>query len=143
MYFSMKLITYATHSEGLFDKLMASGYPIEVLGWGSKWTGYIGKLKSVREYLNTLDDDEIVVSIDGFDSLINKDLSVLERVFERMNCKVLFSLNERSGFTNFIPNILHKFIQKRLFGTCQNDVTINAGLYMGYVKELKQVIDAA
>lgn len=143
MYFSMKLVTYATHSEGLFDQLMDSGYPIEVLGWGTKWTGFMDKLKTVREYIDTMDDDEILVFVDGFDSLINKDLSDLERAFKSMNCKVLFSLNGVSGITGIVPEVILDYCSKKIFGTCQNGIGANAGLYMGYTKELKQVIDAA
>jgi hypothetical protein len=83
------------------------------------------------------------VFIDGFDSLINKDLSDLERVFKSMNCKVLFSLDKLNGFTGIIPDVIINYCTKKIFGTCQNGVGANSGLYMGYVKELKQVIDAA
>lgn len=31
---SFEVITYATHSEGMFDELINSGYPVKVLGWG-------------------------------------------------------------------------------------------------------------
>jgi len=113
------------------------------LDGGTKWTGFLDKFKGVRDYLDTLDDDEIVVFIDGFDSLINKDHSDLERVFKNMNCKVLFSLSEVGGFTGIVPKVILDYCGKKIFGTCQNGVGANSGLYMGYVKELKQVIDAA
>ena len=44
----MKIITYATHSFGTLIKTVPD---IIVLGWGTKWTGFMGKCKSVLEYL--------------------------------------------------------------------------------------------
>ena len=87
----MKLVTYATHSEGSFEELLNSGYPIEVLGWGTKWNGFMDKFQGVKSYLDTLEDDEIVVFLDGFDSMINKDLSDLTNRFASLDCEVLVS----------------------------------------------------
>ena len=42
----MKIITYATHSEGTFDQLTNSG-EVTVIGFGEKWEGFIGKAKSI------------------------------------------------------------------------------------------------
>jgi hypothetical protein len=138
----MKLITYATHSEGKFEQLINSGYPIEVIGWGTKWSGYIGKAKEVLLYLESQPETEIIVVIDGFDSLIHKNLDNLEKDFKALNCKVLYSLNDKSGFSNFIPFFVHEYFTKKIFGTCTGNQTANAGLYMGYVKELKIVLQS-
>lgn len=42
----MRIVTYATHSEGTFENLINARYFIDVVGWGEKWDGYIGKAKS-------------------------------------------------------------------------------------------------
>lgn len=137
----MKLVTYATHSEGSFEELLNSGYPIEVLGWGTKWNGFMDKFQGVKSYLDTLEDDEIVVFLDGFDSMINKDLSDLTTRFASLDCKVLVSHENKSGLSNFLPSGVHLYITRSVFGTCKDGETANTGLYMGYVKELKQVVD--
>ena len=52
----MKIITYATHSEGLFDELINNKYniPIIVLGYGTKWNSFIDKFKNVYKYIKEL-----------------------------------------------------------------------------------------
>ena len=70
----IQVVTYATHSQGMFEDLMnnSQGVEIKVLGWGKKWTGYNDKLKECYNYINELPDDDIIVIIDGFDSKIMK-----------------------------------------------------------------------
>jgi len=125
----MKIITYATHSFGTFDKLVESVPGIIVLGWGTKWSGFMGKVKSVLDYLNTLPDDEVVMIIDGFDTIIKKDLKDVEKIFKSMNCKIL--LSKHTGVI--------RYISKKVFKEC-NKVTANAGLYMGYCKPVKYML---
>jgi len=138
----MKIVTYATHSEGTFDTLVNSGYDIKVIGWGTKWNGFMGKARDILTYLETHTDDEIVVVVDGFDTIINKNLDGLEQTFIEMDCKVLYALDDKSGMTPYIPNIIKKYTKWKIFGTCKNDENANAGLYMGYCKELKTVLKA-
>jgi len=138
----MKIITYATHSEGSFDTLINSGYDIKVIGWGTKWNGFMGKASDILTYLETQTDDEIFVVVDGFDTVINKNLDGLEQTFIEMDCKVLYALDDKSGMTPYIPNIIKKYTKWKIFGTCKNDENANAGLYMGYCKELKTVLKA-
>lgn len=128
----MKIITYATHRFGTFDTLIESVPDIIVLGWGTKWNGFMGKCKAVLEYLETLPNDEVVMVVDGFDTVIKKDLSDVESVFKRMNCKIL--LSKHSG--------IHKYIGKKIFTEC-NNVTANAGLYMGYCGYVKFMLKEA
>ena len=138
----MKLVTYATHSHGTFEQLVGGSHDIEVLGFGTPWTGFMDKFKGVREYLDTLPDTEIVIFLDGFDSLIvREDLGDLEETFKSLNCKVLVSHENKSSFSSFLPTFVRTYITMAVFGRCQGDVTANTGLYMGYVRELKQLID--
>ena len=70
----MKVITYATHSEGSFEELTHNKFGVEVtvLGMDPKWNGFMDKIEGVLKYLQTLPDDELVVFVDGFDSYIKK-----------------------------------------------------------------------
>ena len=51
-------ITYATHSMGMFENLVNNKYNIEikVLGWGTKWNGFLDKVK------NDYDPEELKLS---------------------------------------------------------------------------------
>lgn len=135
----MKLVTYATHSFGTFDTLMNTGHPIVVLGWGKPWNGFMDKFKAIREYLDTIHEDEIVVFLDGFDSVINKPLDTLEEDFKKMDCKVLVSHDS----SRIVPEIIQDYTRQKVFGSCKNDKTANTGLYMGYCSHLKLVLDQA
>lgn len=138
----MKIITYATHAEGSFNTLINSGQ-VKVIGWGTKWNGFMGKARDILTYLETrINDDEIVVVVDGFDTVINKNLDSLEQTFINMDCKVLYALDDKSGISPYIPNIIEKYTRWKIFGTCKNGENANAGLYMGYCKELKIVLKA-
>jgi hypothetical protein len=134
----MKIVTYATHSDGTFEQIKDQ---VEVLGWGTKWNGFMDKFNGVKQYLDEQSDDEIVVFIDGFDSLILKSLTNLEEDFKSLDCKVLFSLDEKSGFSDFVPSFVEKYFRNKIFGTCKDGVNANSGLYMGYTKYLKMVLE--
>lgn len=94
-----------------------------------------------KKYIDTLSDDEIVVVVDGFDTIINKDLDDVDDMFESLDCKVLYSLDGKNGLTDFIPKFIQNYAVNKIFGTCKDDVTANAGLYMGYCQYLKLVLD--
>ena len=126
----MKIIIYATHSYGTFETLKQ--HPdIVILGFGTKWKGFIQKAIVIQEYLNTLPDNEIVVIIDGFDSYIKKTHGLREE-FENMDCKVLVSLNKSP-----LPKIIDDYASKRIFDVCKYNYIANSGLCMGYVQYLK------
>ena len=122
----MKIITYATHRFGTFDTLIESVPDIIVLGWGTEWTGFIGKCKAVLDCLYTLPNDEIVMVVDGFDTIIKKDLTNVEQVFKSMNCKILASgyhgddMKPLLKYTFNKSNINKQFICERIYS-----ITIN------------------
>ena len=126
---SLEIVTYANKSQGMFEELVKNefGVPVKVLGWGTKWNGYSDKTKGVTDYLKTKSATDIVIFLDGFDTKINKDPSNVVELFKQFNCKILLSRD---------PNISGKFITSLIFGTCKGSGTANAGMYMGYVKEL-------
>jgi len=126
---SIEIVTYANKSQGMFEELVNNefGVPIKVLGWGTKWNGFSDKSKGLVEHLKTKRDDDIVVFIDGFDSKVNRNPIDIVKLFKQYDCKVLFSKANNPG--DFI------------LGTCTNGLSANGGMYMGYVKELRQVLE--
>jgi len=132
----MEIVTYANKSFGLFEQLVnnSHGVPVRVLGWGTKWNGYSDKSKGLVEYLKNKNDDDIVVFVDGFDSEINRPLCNLLELFQQTNCKVLMSKDPHMGYS-FL-----KGFSKSIFGDCHSDLIANAGMYMGYVKYLRIVL---
>jgi hypothetical protein len=129
----MKVVTYATHSEGSFEELTHNkfGVEVKVLGMGTTWKGFMDKIHGVLGYLQTLPDDELVVFVDGFDSYILKPLDGLEDAFRSMDCDILLSNN---------VTIQPKYVIDKIFGICKDGKGSNSGLYMGRCSHLKNFL---
>ena len=136
----MKVVTYANKSNGLFDKLLNNkhGVHVEVLGWGTKWNGFQDKIRGVLTFLKTQPDDEIVIFVDGFDSIIKDDLSSVKQKFEQYDCKVLFSMDTTPQ--NILLKPFGYLMQRTIFQNCNRNVRANTGMYIGYTKYLKMVL---
>jgi hypothetical protein len=140
----MKVVTYANKSNGLFDDLINNKHRVhvEVIGWGTKWNGFQDKTKGVLDYLKTQPDDEIVIYVDGFDSIIKDNLSTVKQKFDEYDCKVLFSKEPLDSGTEImlIKQIMY-FCKKIVFQNCIKKNIANAGMFMGYAKHLKIVLN--
>jgi len=133
---SVEIVTYANKSQGMFAELVNNefGVPIKVLGWGTKWNGFSDKYKAMTKHLETKNDDDIVIFLDGFDTKYNKNPNNVVELFKECDCKVLVSRD---------PRMVGKTLSKAIFGVCKGETMANSGLYMGYAKYLKLVIDEA
>lgn len=131
----MKVVTYATHSDGSFEELVNNKFGVEVivLGMGDTWKGFIARAQAYRDYLDTLSGDEIVIFIDGFDSHILKPIKKIQNVFEEFDSDIVVSRDSDLG---------NRYIRDKTFGKCKNGITANAGMIMGYVSSLQYLFDA-
>lgn len=138
---NVTVLTVATHSEGLFDELVNNKFniPVEVLGYGKKWTGFDMKFQEVYNKIKNLPDDDIVIFLDGFDTFINGNLEIAIERFKKMDCKVLMSksISVKDNYK------IIQYISNKIFPTCYNGHSINTGLYMGYVKYIKDMLEKA
>ena len=133
---TVEIVTYANKSQGMFEELVNNKFdvPIKVLGWGTKWNGFNDKYKGMYKYLENKNDNDIVIFIDGFDTKINRNPHNVVELFKECDCKVLVSKD---------PEVPGKPLTHMIFGKCGDKSTANSGLYMGYAKELKIVLDEA
>lgn len=127
------IITFATHSSGKFEKLRddlkKNNKELNVIGWGTKWEGYLKKLEHTIENINNYDDDDILIIIDGFDTEIsdNFDIAEIEKIYKSsFNNNIVVSLDP---YTSPLPKIVHNYLHNRIFGG-----PANAGMYMGTKK---------
>ena len=127
-----QVITYATHEQGMYQDLINNKFniPIKTLGFGTKWKGFTDKIKGVRKYLDTCEPDSIVIFVDGFDSEIVKPLDVAIQRFLDYDTEILLSLDKGSYI---------KPLTVKIFGTCIDNIIVNSGLIMGYVRSLKKL----
>ena len=125
------VVTYATHSYGMFDELIKNPYTkVTELGMGKKWNGFTDKYIGLVEYLETKNENDIIIFVDGFDTKILKSPEIAKQRFLNMNAKVLFSKETK----------LPTFINKHVFGICNGKYITNTGLYMGYVKYIIPIL---
>jgi len=133
---SYEIVTVATHYEGMLESLVHNKYneEIKILGMGQKWTGFKMKYDLIYDHIENLPDDMIIIFLDGFDSEIVGHVDKAIERFKQQHYKVLFSVEV---YTNGFGS------EAIIFPKCNNNKYFaNTGLYMGYVKELKQVLKA-
>tara|TARA_A100001015_G_C14890119_1_gene672052 strand:+ start:13 stop:735 length:723 start_codon:yes stop_codon:yes gene_type:complete len=137
------VITYATHSQGFYQNLINNKYNIELitLGYGYKWNGLRDKPLAILNYIKYLPDDDIVIFVDGFDTIIKKPLNIILQRFNEMvsdgKTKVLLSKEQcYNKQDNMFFRYFFKYFQYKVY-SYKNNIIVNSGLYMGYVKNLK------
>jgi hypothetical protein len=136
--YNVNIVTYATHNFGNLNKLIHNDFNVKitVLGWGEKWNSFIQKFEAMYEHCKQLEDDDILIFMDGFDTSITKHPSVAIKRFLDMDCKVLLSEEKDAGY-----GFIGKYFSRKMFGSCKNNHTANSGLYMGYVRYLKLIYE--
>jgi hypothetical protein len=130
------VFTIATHEHGYFNSLKDScernNIELHVVGIGKKWEGWQTKMKYIRETLDLLSEDTIILYTDAYDSIIiGNEQEILDRYYS-LNEPVIFSAYSGGG----------GFINHFFFGKpCGKNASLNAGGFIGRVKELKQLFD--
>ena len=130
------LYTYVTHSERYFPSLIDScakhGVRPVVRGMGHPWEGYVKRHRELLQFLKSLDDHDVVINVDGFDTIVLCPIDVIVRKFKAMRCDLLFSMTADNG------NIIQKYVQWKLgfYGE-----KANAGMFMGYAFKMREFIE--
>ena len=142
------VLTYASHSQGYYENLINNKYNIKLitLGYGVKWNGLRDKPRAVLNYLTYIPDDDIVIFVDGFDTIIKKPMDLILQRFDEIikdgKTKVLLSKEQcYNQQDNFFFKYFFKYFQYKVY-SYKNNVIVNSGLYMGYVKNIKILLYA-
>lgn len=122
------IITYATHNEKYFELLKQSYKDIIVLGWNMKWNGYFDKIQGVLNFCKDKNDNDLILFIDGFNSIIIHTDDIIEK-YKSFNSLLVFSkeVNPVS-----VPN---KYLKDSYYGLCQLN-NLYSGLYIGTSKAI-------
>ena len=127
---SYEIVTVATHKEFKFEELINNKFEkITILGMGQKWTGFTMKYELMYEHIKNMDDNKIIIFLDGFDSIIQNDPKKAIEIFKEKNYKFLISKDIVNGLN--------------IFPQCKNNMVASCGMYMGYVKYLKQICESS
>jgi hypothetical protein len=136
----LHIVTVATEEKYYFPFLKYSckknGISLTVLGMGEKWLGFNWRYQKMLEFLKTIDQNDLVCFVDGYDVICSRNLSELPREFERIQkktgCKIVVGKDN-------IVNTLNKIFSYFTFGKC-NEKYLNAGTYIGYSKDIREII---
>ena len=139
----LHIVTVATEPKFYFKYLVESckknGKEIVVLGFGKQWQGYSWKFKLMIEYLEKLKDTDIVCFVDGYDVICNRDLRELKDLFISFRNKYNFKILTAIDIYMFQ---IQQYMAEPYFKKC-NDMLLNSGTYIGYVKDLKELLTFA
>lgn len=135
------VVTVATESKYYFDYLKKSvklfGSELIVLGWNETWKGFNWRLQLMKEFLNTINPEDVVCFIDGYDVICLRNLNeLMEKYVEiqkRENCKIIIGHDK-------VISPINVLVQYFYFDKC-NDKYLNAGSYIGYAKDLLFIIN--
>ena len=130
------LVTVATHSERYLPVLdqqsKDKNMTLVKLAVGKKYTGHFMKDLEMLDYLksSSVNDEDIVVFVDGFDTLLLANKKEIIEKFKSFDCDILLSI-ENVGSLSFIHSAVFQKVKGKF---------INTGLYMGYAKALKDFL---
>jgi len=126
-------VCVATENKLYFPYLKQLLPELVVLGMGMEWKGIIMKLNLLVEYLETLNEDDIVCCIDAYNVLPTKNIVNLEEQFiqfSKENPEVKMITGGEEVF--YIQDILNSIVCH-----CPN---INSGTYIGYTKNIIHIL---
>ena len=122
----LHIATVATHSERylpVLEKMVKDkGTKLHKLGFGKKYKGHFMKDLEMIDFLKPLPKNDIVVFLDGFDTLMLSNTNEILEKFKRTGKKMILSVeNVKSSF------LMHSYNFQKV-----REKFINTGLYIGY-----------
>jgi hypothetical protein len=141
----LHIVTVATEIDYYMPYLIESckknGKELIILGYKEKWKGFNWRFKLMLNYLKTLNNNDIVCFIDGYDVICTRNLAELKNEFIKLknetNSKIIVS-EDKFVKTNLLSNFL-RISQYFYFDLC-NGLNLNAGTYIGYVYDLIEIL---
>lgn len=138
----MKVVTYATHSDGAFEYLRQSFEKFKqendefvVLGWKQKWQGFGHRILAYRDYAMTCSPEEIILCVDAHDVLLTASLRGLETQFlsTKKESPCIIMSTERQ------TELYKLYTHYCAFGLVDRSA-ICAGVFIGMAADITQII---
>ncbi len=134
------IVTVATekkyYMQYLEESIKKNNGELIILGYGQKWEGFNWRNKLMIDFLEKTNPDDIVCFIDGYDVICLRDVNLLKdkfiEIYNREKCKIIVGLEQHI-------TIVNRYAARYLFDTCK-DNSINAGTYIGYSKDLIDIL---
>ena len=140
-----KVIAFGTNRQAYFDLFMESckRYNIDpvILGWDEKWIGFGEKTMRIREYIKSIPDEEIVISVDPFDVIFLCGLEEIENKFDNIPASFLCGALNLGKFRGAIYNYEFNKTDKKLPRTPTNYNFLNTGTWISRAGYARYLID--
>ncbi len=132
------VVTVANKSDGYYEILKKSciknGCQLITLGFGEKWGGFVWKYKKLQEFLKTIDNDSIVIFVDGFDVVMVDHIDTFMARYKKFGKSIVLSIINN-------PDII-KYLEKKVFNTIKykgSEYWLCSGLYVGKAVDLSNM----
>ncbi len=113
------------------------GWTYKVIGMGTKWEGWMTRMKAYHSYLSRLPPDEIVVLSDAYDVLcINNGGLRFKELFLSLNKPIVIGAETGCSFNCFPPQ---KYWDEVKLNPNNKRRYVNGGLIAGYAGELAKM----
>lgn len=107
---------------------------IELMGVGYQYRFLKDKIYILKNHIEQFQDDELILCIDGFDTLINKNIEDLELVFYSFDTEIVISSEQFFTYQWSLYQDKFESIQSRY-------KYVNSGTIIGKVKHIKNMIN--
>lgn len=135
----LHVITVATSERKELDDLRQSAkrsdVELKVLGMGRKWEGMQMKVQLWREYLETVPDNDLVVAIDGYDTLMFSSMSSITTTFMKFKRDIIFGAE-----SNCFPDPAFKLFYHKNGNRMHRFQYLNAGTWIGRAKAVRDML---
>jgi hypothetical protein len=138
----MKFVTVATHSTPDFEIFKKSAeqhrLSFDILGWGQEYTSHMCKSIWLIEYLEQLDEEEVVLYSDGYDAIFLADENEILEKFRKLDHPVVYSAEQN---LNMDGGFLHKLrTYMKLKKGRKPYQFLNAGQWIGKAGAVLEII---
>jgi hypothetical protein len=130
--------TYGTDYDNMKTLLKSckqNNVNINVDGIGSKWNGNKDKPTNFIKFLNECRDDQIVMFVDANDVIFYDNSENIKKKFLEFNKNIVVSAEKNCSPDKEISEYYPEKTKNEVFRY------INSGSYMGYVKDLKEMLN--
>jgi hypothetical protein len=151
------LLTYdnapTSTTEFFVKTLNANGWDYTMIGAGERWEGFMTKIKGYLNYLNSMDEERIVIISDARDVVCVRSPKAFIKGFNSFKSDMVVSMEllcdgkfDKIDISDYVPNLksqcipLNKYWKHHGVSTLPIRKYVNSGLMAGKVKALKQCL---